>query len=142
MKLKQLLFLTLTILLLACDPKDDPCASIFPAPPTTGFLLIDKDSGEPLIGINRTYNLDSVNFLNTFPPFRVDEDQDTIVEFSFGGIDPGADILFNLSETEADTIQIQFRIRQTECFDIRELEELYYNSELIEPENGLYVIEK
>jgi hypothetical protein len=142
MKLKQLLFLTLPILLLACDPKDDPCASIFPVIPTTGFLLIDKDSGEPLIGINRTYNLDSVNFLNTFPPFRVDEDQDTIVEFSFGGVDAGADILFNLSETEVDTIQIQFQIRQTECFDIRELEEFYYNGELIEPENGLYLIEK
>jgi hypothetical protein len=142
MKLKLLLFISITIICVSCDPKDDPCASVFPPIPATVFMVVESTTGEPLIGSSKTYKPDTVNLLNMFSPFRINEDSDSLVEFFFGGVGSGDEILFQLSRTVIDTIMIEYNVRETECFNIKDLQRFYYNHELIESDHGLYVVKK
>ena len=143
MKLRILFFLAIIVLLSSCDPRNDPCASIDAPYIGTVFMLVDSSTGESLIGTNRVYDPDSVNSLNGFFPFRISEEQDTIVSFQFGTVTSGEILEFYLDENEIDTIQIEYDIRETECFNVKELQRFFYNGELIEPnDRQLHVIKK
>mgnify|MGYP006289297501 CR=1 FL=1 len=143
MKLRILFFLAMIGLLSSCDPRKDPCASVDAPLAGTTFMLVDSSTGESLIGSNRVYDPDSLNFLNGFFPFRISKEQDTIVSFQFGTVSNGEILEFNLDENEIDTIQIEYDIRKTECFDIKDLKRFFYNGELIEPnDRQLHVIKK
>jgi hypothetical protein len=143
MRQRLLLLFAVMAFLTGCNSKNDPCASIDAPLSLTSFMLVDSASDEPLIGSGKMYDPDSVDFLNNNPPFSISQSHDSIVTVLINILDSGEEIEFFLSENEKDTIKIEYIIRETECFDIKELKRFFYNGGLIQPNgDGLHVIKK
>jgi len=142
--MRLILGLSIFVLILfgTCDSRHDICDTAEPVPSVTSFMLIDDSTGRSIIGHDRVFKPDSINVLNTYPPIQVGLGQDSIVRFNFGSVESGGTHLFNLSETDVDTIQIEYSLLEGDCFTVKKMEAFHYNSKWIEGSNGLYIIVK
>lgn len=142
MKANYLIILVLAAMITSCDKRYDACDTAFPLPPTGNFVIVDDSTGQSLIGTDRLYDVDSINHLNSYPPFRIFNNSDTVIRIHFGGASSGDKFPLNLSQSVTDSVQIMYELRETECFTIKDLSHFYYNGELIEKENGIYIVRK
>jgi hypothetical protein len=132
----------LSTFLLSCTDKRTLCGASDPMPPTVTFCLVDKQSGKSLIGSDRLYHPDTIDFLNNTPPFFAFHSADTTVQYDFGRSNNGEALIFKLNRTEMDSIKVIFEIETGECHTVKSPREFYYNNELITREKGIYVIKR
>jgi hypothetical protein len=148
--MKKIFYLLAIFCLTSCGNNDDDsnCSDTTFLPPPEGIYLklVDTD-GMSLIG--STFVQDSFKLSNTNATLYLKPDtfgpQDELFVW-FNSINSQETYYLELSETDTDTLNIGYSLRDNECFSFLGLDTFIYNNELLYDGapigNGVYPIVK
>ncbi|NND88150.1 MAG: hypothetical protein HKM28_02760 [Flavobacteriaceae bacterium] len=122
--------LMIFMLIIGCTSDDsNPCANVLPSP--NNLLLDIQDSqGNSLIGtvyVQDSFRLRTNNSVTYVQSQEIDDA--AALSIFFTQLESGESYYLDLSETETDTLRVNYTATPNECFVAYEIDQVVYNGE-------------